>query len=1073
MKRNLLSYLSLRLMRSAFVAIALLLIGTGTVFAQAGRVSGLVTDDAGLAVIGAVVIVKGDTSKGGVTDAGGAYAIDGVPSDATLTFSSLGYDTQEVAVGGRANIDVQLGQDASLIDEIIVVGYGTQKKEFITGSISQVNAKELNIAPSTNVSNMIAGKLPGLTAIQRSGQPGKDGSTLTVRGISTFAGPTGPLVLVDDIPRDMNTVNPQDIETITVLKDAASTAIYGIQGSNGVILVTTKKGSTAPATITYSGNVSFVTNTNMPELLNAQDYMKWHNKAMEMDGGTPYWTAANVQRMKDTGIYGETDWMNEVFKPFGLDNQHTISVSGGTDRIKYYASVAMLNQDGIVPETTFRRFNVRSNLDIKIAKNLNLRLNLGGYQQKQHEPGFGLITIGVQNEYNPVTQAIYSLPNLATTYTEPETGNEYYLGTAVNSVSSRNPLAYINESGFNDNQAWKFEGNANLEYDFGSINALRGLKAGVNISYDFGMQDRSTYAKGFDMYVFNKENLSGETLVNKVVAEGTDAKKENSYEELMSYGDYLILRPQLTYEREFGRHSVGGLLLYEQRADKTKYMSIRKKGYYADYPLSINMGDKWLSWEENPIQQGFGHSGSAGVVGRFNYAFDKKYLAQISFRSDATYLFAPQNRWKFFPSASVGWIMSEENFIKDAQTPINFIKVVASYGTTGNSNVGGYEYMPMYDTTLPAFSGIFGGEGRTAYYVSRYVNTNLTWATMKTYDVGFDAELWQGKFGAEFHWFYKITDDILQNVAGDYSPSLGGNYPTQLNSGRMDNRGFELTLRHSNSFSNGWAYSLKGSLSWNHNRILSMPIKDNDHSVLYQRILGQPYGSIYGLKAIGLYQSQEEIDNSPYGPASDKRVGDIKYADINGDGIISSGDSSIRYMDEVKIGNSANPEMTFSLNTNVSWKGISLTTLWYGVAITSYALALRYNTGVPDATMHTRPFYANGNAPYYLVENSWREDNRDAQFPRLSATPSSNNAWPSSFWVKNGAYLRLRELALSYDLPAKLLQNTGISGAKISLSGQNLFTISAYKYVDPEMPSVNNGYYPQRRTFTIGVDLTF
>jgi TonB-linked SusC/RagA family outer membrane protein len=581
------------------------------------------------------------------------------------------------------------------------------------------------------------------------------------------------------------------------------------------------------------------------------------------------------------------------------------------------------------------------------------------------------------------------------------------------------------------------------------------------------------------MYVFNKESLNNASittdagLVKKMVAEGTDATKSQSFEEFADYGYNMMVRPSLTYVREFGRHSVDAILLYEQYSGRGRYLNIQKKGYYSNYPLSINMGDSWPT-DLSGIQSNFSQSGKASLVGRVNYAFDKKYLASLSFRYDGTHVFAPRNRWGFFPSASVGWIMSEENFIKDADTPINFLKVTASYGETGNNSASAWQDLQLYNTTLPNYSSVFGGIGRPAYYSAGYVYPFLTWATMRAYDVGFDAELWQGKLGVEFHWFYNLTTDILQIVSGDYSPSLGGNVPAQKNSGSMDNRGLELTLRHSNSFSNGWAYNITGSLTWAHNRVLERVLTD-DHSTIYQRTLGNPVGTIYGLKAIGLYQTQEDIDNSPYGPASDKRLGDIMYADINGNGVIDISDvPGELYMDEVKIGNSVDPEMTFSLNASVSWKGLSLTTMWYGVAITSYLLSGRYNSGVPDATMQSRPFYANGNAPYYIVENSWREDNRDALWPRLSTDVSnSTNAWPSSWWVKNGAYLRLREAALSYELPSNLLRNTGIGGVRLTLSGQNLFTISAYKYVDPETPSVNNGYYPQRRTYSLGVDLTF
>ena len=424
-----------------------------------------------------------------------------------------------------------------------------------------------------------------------------------------------------------------------------------------------------------------------------------------------------------------------------------------------------------------------------------------------------------------------------------------------------------------------------------------------------------------------------------------------------------------------------------------------KNGYYSDYPVDLSHGTTWEGIN-TPVSGSFGETGIASFAGRFSYAYDRKYLAEFTFRADGSYKFAPHNRWGFFPSVALGWVASEEEFFKQALPKVDFFKIRASYGELGSDDTDAWLYMQSYKSTAPSYSYIVGGTGHTAYYTSNYVYDNLTWSRTHSYNIGFDLSVWDGKLGIEFDWFYKLTDHILEQVGGTYAPSLGGNVPTYMNSGKVDNRGFELVLKHQNSFASGWRYSLTGSLSWARNRVLAKHLAD-DHP-MYRAVLGQPMGSVYGFKAIGLFQTEEQIANTPTAPSGEKRLGDLMYADINGDGKIDSS------KDFVKIGNSYTPEMNFSLTMDVSYKNVYLTALWQGVAICSYQLSAAYNSGVFDNTMYTRPFYSNGNAPYYLVEGAWREDNRNAEYPRLSTVANGNNAWPSSWWVRNGAYLRLK-----------------------------------------------------------------
>ena len=408
--------------------------------------------------------------------------------------------------------------------------------------------------------------------------------------------------------------------------------------------------------------------------------------------------------------------------------------------------------------------------------------------------------------------------------------------------------------------------------------------------------------------------------------------------------------------------------------------------------------------------------------------------------------------------------MSEEKFFRDNVSWIDYFKLRASAGRLGSDDTSPYLYIQTYATTQNAY--VTGGSSQQAFYSNGYVYDNLTWSRTNTFNVGLEMRAFKNRLSLEFDWFYKYTDRILENEGSSstYAPSLGGNYPIWVNSGKMDNRGFDLTLGWTDSFANGWSYGLTGMLSWSRNRVLSRKIADDHPS--YRAVFGQPLDQLYGFEATGLFQTQEQIDNYTTAPTGTLNLGDIMYRDVNGDGIISS------QYDYVRIGYAPTPEMVFSLNMEVGWKNIMLSALWQGAAMCNYSLTGVYGNGNCDNTMYSRPFYSNGNAPYYLVENSWTPENTDARYPRLSAGANGNNAWSSSWWVVDGSYLRLKNLQLSYTLPARVLKNR-MQRIMIYVAGTNLLTFTEFKYLDPENPGLNNGYYPQQSTYSIGLNLTF
>lgn len=648
-----------------------------------------------------------------------------------------------------------------------------------------------------------------------------------------------------------------------------------------------------------------------------------------------------------------------------------------------------------------------------------------------------------------MTQAFYALPLLKETYEGKPLGY-------TNGSYTYTPLAALEDAGYQNQRTWTFDSTARLEYDFGSIKALQGLKASIFMGYNVGSTLDYNYLRKYSLYKFDPRSFT----VTETIAQGIP---ESNFNKSNSLGWSMTIRPQINYEREFGKHSVSALFFFERRKSYDDTMTGYKTGYYADFPIDLSMG----LVNQSPYTTGsHSYTGSAGFAGRISYAYDKKYLLEVTMRADGSYKFAPKNRWGYFPSVAVGWVMSEEAFFKQALPKIEYFKLRASYGVLGSDDTSPYLYMQSFFSTAPGFTCVIGGQPQSAYYTGGYIHDNLTWSRTHTYNFGMELRAFQGKLGIEFDWFYKLTSRILESDSGGtYAPSLGGNNPAWLNSGRVDNRGFELTLRHANSFRNGWSYALTGNLSWARNRVLSRRIADNHPS--YRAILGEPLGSIYGFQALGLFQTQEQVDNYPTAPSGWAGLGEIMYKDIDGDGKID------RDHDYVKIGRSTTPEMSFSLNMDVAWKNISLSVLWQGVALCDYQLSGLYGNGHTDNTMYTRPFYGDGNAAYYLVENSWRPDHTNAEYPRLHAITNSNNANASTWWIRNGAYLRLKDVRLSYALPKKLLSKIGIERTSIYVAGTNLLTFSAFKYIDPENPGINNGYYPQQRTYSIGLNLTF
>lgn len=685
------------------------------------------------------------------------------------------------------------------------------------------------------------------------------------------------------------------------------------------------------------------------------------------------------------------------------------------------------------------RYSFQNNINAYLGKDSRLSLRLNVQLRKTKQPNISMndLFAGAINT-SPVEAPVYFPDDGVTTHIK------WGVNDRLKPGQQQNPVAQL-ASGYQDNfrstvvAALEFEQKLNFITEGLRFKALASFKnwssttnsasAGWN---KYHLQDFSVDDNGVYSFVTRLQNESGGEV-------STDLKPG-----VANSGDRrFYFQAIMDYNRTFGKHDVNAMFIYNQDELVTQLFS----------------GDLIAALPKR----------KQGVAARLSYAYDGKYLAEVNMGYNGSENFAKGHRWGFFPSVSLGWVMSEEDFFKDALPKIDYFKLRGSFGILGSDNVSAFLYRKSYSYTNNGV--VFGSTPNTQGTLSNtvaYPNERLTWEKTKSYNLGFDLSAWNGLLGVEFDVFYKYTYDILQSVSNIYPPSLGGHYPSSENTGTFDNRGFEIALKHRNRIGE-FSYSLNGNLSYAHNRILSRTQADN--TLPWQSVLGSSVGELWGLKALGLYQSEEEIANSPQVSWNTPRVGDIKYADINGDGKIDSND-------RIKISRGIRPEMMFALMADANYKGFDLSVQFQGAALCDKMLQYSWQdlNGATDMTPMTRPWYANwDNAPLYLVENSWRPDHTNAEYPRLtvSSVSHSNNAQQSDFWKRNGAYLRLKNVTLGYTLPKAWTNKMGLSNIRVYANGTNLLTFTDFKYIDPESTNVATGYYPQQRTFSFGIDVRF
>ena len=976
---------------------------------QNSTCKGIVKDAKGEPVIGASIVVKG-TTNGTITGIDGDFTLTNVAKGSTIQISYIGYVSQEIKFNGQS-LNVVMKEDTELLDEVVVVGYGVQKKANLTGSVASINAEALESRAVASVSAALAGTMPGVTSIQTSGAPGAQTGSITIRGKNSINA-ASPLVIVDGVPGSMNNIDPQDIESLSVLKDAASSAIYGVQAANGVIVITTKKGKKgSKAQINYSGTVSWSSPTATLDFLGAADYAILYNEATlneNPNAAVPY-SDEDIRLFRDgTDPIGhpDTDWYSEVMKKSAMETQHSLSISGGSDNTTYMASLAYLFQDGLSQEKNYERYNGRVNIDSKIAKWVSVGINASAYRGINNDEyeGFGSL-LQYSNRISP-TAPIYKEDGVTYNYNglQNPVAQQGKTGTYKQVDQQLNATAYINLTPLD---GLSIKGVYSLRHDNQDLRKFKRHYAYDN--FDSGRRE------GYHNY-YNWNWYTGQLLIN--------------------------------YNKTFGSHSIGLLAGGESVRYTYRYTTTSRTGGGND-ELGESLNTLDASTQKN--SDGGYETARQSYFGRVQYDFQNKYLFEANFRSDASSRFPKDNRWGFFPAFSAGWRISEESFVKDKADWLSNLKLRLGWGKTGNEELKSSDIYPAVSTYAYG-NTMLGGALYSTAYESRYVNNALQWATVTNYELGIEAGFLNNMLGFELSLYKKKTNDMLLYLP--IQGVIGMSAPAQ-NAGSVENRGFDLSVFHNNRINKDWSYAVNLNVAYVKNEITDMcgtEGVDPDNSK-YWRLEGYPIGSFYGYVANGYFNTEDELKNYPKRTGTEK-LGDIKYVDRNEDGKITAADRDV-------IGKNF-PSWTGGLNINVYYKDFDLSMLWQGAFDVD-----AYYTGEASYA-----FFNSGKVLKRHLDR-WTPEHHDASYPRLTRS-SQINFQTSSFWLEDASYVRLKNISLGYNLPKSLLSKVGIERAKVYVAGENLLTFSGLDGLDPESPSDTRGaFYSNVKKISLGLKVTF
>lgn len=994
---------------------------------QERKVTGKIIDESGEPIIGANVVVKGSTI-GTITNVNGEFSIQ-IPSDKSiLEISYIGYKSQEISVNKQKSLEISLISETENLDEVVVVGYGTQKKVNLTGAVQSVSNDQLVKRNVANSSQALQGLIPGVVVSQASGAPGATAS-IQIRGTGSINSAASPLILIDGVEGDMNSIDMNAIESISVLKDAASAAVYGSKASNGVILVTTKRAQNSGVKVSYNGYVGFRTPTEMPDPTNAIEYMEAINIARHNQDMSPQYSEELINTYKTQGADNihnfDTNWKDLLFKNTTLTHNHSVSISGGSDRIKTFANASYNYEDGLIPNNNYNRKALRTNTDAKITDWLTAGLNLN-------------IRRTIEKQPNATANTII---NECLTYT-PVFGGINSDGTWGNGQNGINPLARGRAGGVNQTDHNEISVKGTL-----IANPVKGLEL-------LGSYSTRKYDNKVDNFISTYDTYEGGNYIMTYPTTGNQ-RSESWYRQITNQ-----FNAQVSYENTFkDKHYFKGFLGFQTEEIKANSMGASRKNFYYDGYDQISHGEASTATATG----GRSEFAMMSYIARFNYTYADKYLVELTGRYDGSSRFTSNNRWGFFPAASVGWRLSEEAFFEPLKNKISNLKIRASYGTLGNQDItisGNPIYFP-YAATLSSGAGYWlNKEYSTGVYASSMSNPNITWEKSTQANFGLDASALNSKLNVTFDYYIRNITNLLQTFP---APMYVGLNSAWENAGTMKNNGWDLSV--------SWRDKI-GKVNYNVTALLS-DVKNEITNLYGNKYInknnttqeGYPIYSYYGYVADGYFQSREEIDreNQPVygGNKANVKPGFIKYKDISGpdgkpDGVINDFDRTI-------VGD-PQARYSFSLNLGAEWNNFDFSVFLQGVGKKDI-----YFDGYG-----ARPFLV-GRTIYRNQLDAWSEDNRNAEFPLLliEGTEGSNmNNIPSSFWVKSGAYMRVKNVTVGYTLPKKVLSKIKIDNLRFYVSGQNLFTIcNAYDGYDPE--SLINSFYPVMQVYSFGVDLRF
>lgn len=984
------------------------------------KLTGCVLDQNGEPIIGASVLEKG-TKNGTVTDVNGNYILTSTKENPMLEISYIGFVSQQVKAKGGVATNITMKENAQSLEELVVVGYGSQKKENLTGSVSSVSSKELAARPITSVKSGIQGLVPGLQITNSQGRPGEDNTSMTVRGVGTLNN-SSPYILIDGVESGtMNAIDPNDIESISVLKDAASAAIYGSKAANGVILITTKRGKSGKPTVNYNGTFGWQVATGHVERMHSADAADYLNKALESSGKSIRFLPEDIQKFRDgSDPYGhpDTDWQDLAYQGNGFMHQHSASVNGGNDNASYMVSAGYLNQNGIMQHSNREQFNLRSNVDVKLSDKFSVHTSLAYINNKYEDPTNSYVGGG--------SDQIIRQVNLFAPWV-PYKNEDGTYGT----LGDGNPIAWLDLDQTIKRRHQNFTGILAIDYQI-----LKQLKFTAKGAYISQWESTDDFMKDIQ---YNSSKYHGPNSLNS--------------------RRYSWNRPSLdlllNYNQSFGRHNLKGLAGYH--IEKYNYDELR--AYRNDFPNN-ELTDMNAGTSSSQTNSGYTRElAMMSYFGRVNYDYAGRYLFEANFRADASSRFAPGNRWGYYPSFSAGWRISEENFMESTRTWLQNLKLRASWGQLGNQDALS-DYYPWLATYAVGTNYPFGGQLESGVAQTSQKLSTISWEKTTTWGIGLDVTLLDC-IDFTIDYYSRKTTGIIMSVP---VPGSYGLSAYKDNVGAMRNSGIEMSLSFHKRWGD-WGFNATGNFAYNKNEVLDLGgVTEQIDSYIINRV-GEPYQSFYGYVCDGMFRTKEEADayteqyGNPFGASKKFKAGDLRYKDVDGDG-------SLTAKDRTTIGTSQ-PKFTYGLNLSASWKNLDVSMLMQGaLGVYRYFNAEVYGDFTGD-TMH----------PCTAWFDAFDEKtNPNGKFPRIAET-SKTASYPntvSSYWVKRTNYLRFKNIQIGYTLPKQWLSHLGISNLRIFYSGENLFKVDNLPInIDPESPSGRGSHYPQVGTHSFGINLTF